>query len=77
MVTLNLVTSTPVILLIMTRIKYARRIIARPATAEVNIFLAPSTLLGSPPDVINLKPPTRSRTKNTKPAKPKTYLIRF
>ena len=42
-----------------------------PAIAEVRVFLALSTAFGSPPEVINLNPPTTRRTKRTIPAKPK------
>ena len=49
-------------------------IIINPAIADVSVFLALSTALGSPPEVINLKPPTIRRTKRTIPAKPKARL---
>lgn len=65
------VTSTPVIFLINTRIKYETRINIKPAIAEVKVFLAPSKALGSPPEVINLNPPTIKRIKRTIPAKPR------
>ena len=51
--------------------------IIRPAIAEVNVFLAPSTALGSPPEVINLNPPTRRRIKRTIPANPNATLTTF
>ena len=72
-----MVTSTPVISLIKRRMRYEAMIKIKPPMAKVSVFLAPSKALGSPPEVINLKPLERRRTKKVIPAMPKIILTTF
>ena len=72
-----MVTSTPVISLIKRRMRYEAMIKIKPPMAKVKVFLAPSKALGSPPEVINLKPEDKRRTKKVIPAIPKTTLTTF
>ena len=72
-----MVTSTPVISLIKRRMRYETMIKIKPPMAKVSVFLAPSKALGSPPEVINLKPEDKRRTKKVTPAIPKTIFTIF
>lgn len=50
---------------------------ARPSIAYVRVFRAPSSCLGSPPEVIYLKPEMIIKNKATMPAKERSTLIMF
>ncbi len=69
--------STPVSLPMRPMIKKERNMIASPAIAQVKVFLALSTLPGSPFDVIYLAPEKIKRIRAITPAKTRDAVIRF
>lgn len=70
----KLVTFAPVIFSITLSIKKDNNRRTSPPMANVKVFFAPSAFLGSPPEVMYLKPPEIRRKKRTIPANPKTRL---